>query len=355
MAKMWRTVDRQTAWRIRARSEPTRRVTGGVPQLDFANDFEQIRAHFGCCKTMKRIILRALMGVGIVLGVGLVAVAGFAWTQARAFDASVQSVYALTLPAVVRSTEPATLARGKHLIESIAGCAAQSCHGADLGGGAPISMGPMGRLVGPNITGGGMLSVYSDGELARLIKSGVKKDGRTVLMMPVPDFYWLPDADISAIVSYLRTVPSSDKANGSTHVGLLGKVLDRQGKFPWDIARVVKNLPKPSPPAPSPTQAYGQYVVRLCTGCHGETLSGGPIPGAPPSIPTPLNITMHETGIKNHTFEDFERLLKTGVRKNGTQLNPFMAVELTRNLDDIELRALWAELQARPPKAFGGR
>jgi hypothetical protein len=64
---------------------------------------------------------------------------------------------------------------------------------------------------------------------------------------------------------------------------------------------------------------------------------------------------MHETGIRSYTFEDFIRLMKTGVRKNGKPLDPFMAVDLTKNLDDVELRALWDELSARPPREFGGR
>jgi hypothetical protein len=200
-----------------------------------------------------------------------------------------------------------------------------------------------------------MLAVYSDGELARLIKSGVKKDGRSVRMMPVPDFSWLPQNDVDALVSYLRTVPASSKPNGVMRVKLLGKVLDRRGMITLDIARAVQNQPKEEPPAPEPTRNYGRFLVRGCMGCHGDTLSGGRIPGAPPSIPAPLNLTMHETGIKDYAFEDFARVLKTGQRKNGKQLNPFMAIELTRNFDDVELRALWAELQARPPKPFGGR
>jgi mono/diheme cytochrome c family protein len=304
---------------------------------------------------MKRVYKRVLLGVVAVIVVGALTLGTYAFAQAHAFDTSMQKVYGLELPTVTRSTDAAVLSRGKHIAESIGGCAARDCHGADLAGGRTLSMGPLGEITGPNITSGGMLAVYSDGELARLIRSGVKKDGRSVRMMPVSDFYWLPQSDIDALISYLHSVPASNKPSGSTRVGLIGKVLDRRGMFTFDVARVVEALPKEQPPAPEPTRNYGRFVVRLCTGCHGETLSGGPIPGAPPSIPTPGNITMHETGIKDYAFDDFAQLLKTGKRKNGTQLNPFMAIDLTRNLDDVELKALWAELQARPPKPFGGR
>ena len=301
------------------------------------------------------IVKRILLGLGGALLLIVLVVGGYVLWQVRAFDASMAREYPIPLPSVARSTDATVLARGDHLVHSLGGCAAQECHGPDLAGGKVMAMGPVGTIAGPNITPAGVASVYSDPELARLIKHGVKKDGRSVQMMPVQDFYWLPESDVIAIVSYLRTVPGIDKPSGATHVGVLGKVLDRRGEFPWDIARRVAELPQEEPPAPEPTQAYGRFVVRLCTGCHGETLSGGPLPGAPPSIPTPLNITKHETGIAAYDYNDFVKVLKTGVRKNGQPLDPFMAIDLTRNLDDVELRALWAEISSRPPKPFGGR
>ena len=285
-----------------------------------------------------------------MLGLG-----GYVFVQTRAFDASMEKVYQTPLPALKHSEDPEVIARGAHLVQSLGGCSARDCHGSALSGGKPLDLGPVGIFTGPNITAGGMLAVYSDAELARLVKTGVKKDGRSVRFMPVQDFSWLPDSDVVALISYLRTVKASDKPNGSTAIGTLGKVLDRQGKFESDVARLVEGVAKDTPPAPEPTRRYGDFILRLCTGCHGETLSGGPLPGAPPSLPIPLNITRHESGIKNYSYDDFVKLLKTGVRKNGATLDPFMAVELTKNLDDLELKALWAAISARPPKAFGGR
>jgi cytochrome c553 len=304
---------------------------------------------------MLRVLKWVLLGVGALVVLVVASVGGYVLFQVRAFDASVARVHDVALPQVRTSDDPEVLARGKHLVHSIGGCTAGECHGADLAGGETLEMGPVGVISGPNITPSGMLAVYSDAELARLIQHGIKKDGRSVLMMPVQDFYWFDEDDVMALISYLRTVKPVQKPNGLTRARVIGKVLDRQGKFPWDIARFVAALPRETPPDPEPTAAYGRFLVRLCTGCHGETLSGGPLPGAPPSIPVPLNITRHETGILEYTYDDFVKLMKTGVRKNGEQLDPFMAVEMTRNLNDTELRALWAELQTRPPKAFGGR
>jgi hypothetical protein len=217
-------------------------------------------------------------------------------------------------------------------------------------------MGPVATLCGPNITPGGLGMAYSDGELARLIKHGIKKDGRSVRFMPVQDLAWLPDPDVLAIVSYLRTVPAVDRPNGATAIGTLGKVLDRRGKMVLDVARHIEQQgPEEKAPPPAPTAAYGGFVVRLCTGCHGEHLSGGPLPGAPSSFATPLNVTPDATGLKEWTFADFDTLMRTGRRKNGKNLDPLMPIEEWKNFDDTEMHALWAYLQALPPLPFGGR
>jgi hypothetical protein len=96
-------------------------------------------------------------------------------------------------------------------------------------------------------------------------------------------------------------------------------------------------------------------LSRVCVGCHGEHLSGGPIPGAPSSIPIPANITKHDTGIKDWTFADFDRLITQGVKKNGNKLNPFMPIEAFGKMNEVEKQALWAFLQSLPPAPFGGR
>ena len=72
-------------------------------------------------------------------------------------------------------------------------------------------------------------------------------------------------------------------------------------------------------------------------------------------MPIPANITKHDTGIKEYTFADFDRLLTQGVKKNGTKLNPFMPVEALGKLNDVEKHALWAYLESVPPMTFGSR
>lgn len=304
---------------------------------------------------MKRWLKRVGAGLGglvLLLGVGGGA---YATMKSSAYEKSMSKVYDVPLPAVARSTDPAVIARGKHLVEATAGCVSADCHGADLSGGKPLAMGPVGTITGPNVTPSGVAGAYSDGELARVIRNGIKKDGRSVRFMPSQDFSWLSDGDLSAIVSYLRTVPPVQRENGVIEIGLLGKVLDQRGEFVIDVARRIDHAKKEAAGPPEPTAAYGKYLARGCQGCHGEGFSGGAIPGAPSSIPIPSNITTHETGIKGWTYEDFDKLLTQGVRKNGAKLNPFMPIESFGKMDEIEKKALYAFLMSVPPKPFGQR
>jgi hypothetical protein len=297
------------------------------------------------------------IGIGLGAVILLVAIVGgiFVYLKTSAFDASMNKVYKVPLPKVERSSDPAVLARGQHLVEAVMPCGVGDCHGPGLGGGKTMSMGPLGTFTGPNVSAGGLGAAYSDGELARLIRNGIKKDGRSVLFMPSHDVEWLPDSDIVAIISYLRTLPPVSKPNGPTKLGTLAKILDRMEMIPLDIARRIDHQKIGRGPAPSPTKEYGALLARSCTGCHGYGMSGGPIPGAPPELPIPSNLTPDATGLKGWTFEDFERLMVQGIRKNGKKLDPFMPIEAFGKQDDTEKRAIFAYLQSLPAAPFGNR
>jgi mono/diheme cytochrome c family protein len=303
---------------------------------------------------MKRV-KKVLLGLLAAIAVAIVCFGVYAYAKCAEFDASMDKVYDVPVPTVARSTDPAVLARGKHLVEAMYPCVVSKCHGKDLGGGETLLMGPLATFTAPNITAGGLGAAYSDGELARLLEHGIKKDGRSLRFMPVQDFGWMPEADIVAIVSYVRTFPAVERSNGATVVKPFGKVIDRQEKFVLDVARHVDHAKNEAVPAPEPTVNYGRFVGRLCTGCHGDRLSGGRIPGSPPEIPTPLNLTPHATGMAGYTFEQFDDVLVKGVKRNGARLADFMPIDAFGKMDDTEKHALFAYLQSLPPTPFGNR
>jgi mono/diheme cytochrome c family protein len=299
----------------------------------------------------KRVLKFAATAVGVVLIAGVV-YAGFSLYR---FEASMKRVYAIPLPALAASTDPAVIDRGRHLAESVGGCANSDCHASDLAGGATIEVGPLGRFTAPNITPAGVAAAYSDGEIARLLLHGVRRDGRSVRFMPAHEISWLPDEDVVALISYVRSVPAVAKPNGPIEIGLLAKILDRQGLLILDIARRIDHAHRETAPAPAPTALYGAYLARSCAGCHGEHLAGGKIPGAPPEVAIPANITPDATGIRDWTFADFEHLLATGLRPDGRKVNPMMPVRVINAMNETEKRAIWEYLRSQPARPFGGR
>jgi mono/diheme cytochrome c family protein len=298
---------------------------------------------------LKKIAKWALLGLG-VLGLGL---AGFVLWHVRAYDQSTSKVWDLPLAEVARRDDAATLERGKHLAESLGECVV--CHGANLAGGRVEPMGPLGRIVIPNASPGGRIKSYSDAELARLIRHGVKRDGTTVRLMPSNVNSWWPDEDVAALIAWMRSLPAVGGDPGVFEMTAMAKLLDRFDSIPIDVARRIDHARVGKSPAPAANAAYGAYVGTSCRGCHAPTLAGGPIPGAPPGMAVPLNLTSHETGLKGWTYDDFKTLIHSGKRRNGKQLDPFMPVDALRNLNEVELSALWAYLQSVPPRPFGER
>lgn len=301
----------------------------------------------------RRLIVRAAKALGFTMLLVVLGAAGFVCVQARAFDESMARVYDVPLPALARSEDPAVIERGKHLAESLGECVV--CHGSDLRGGRVEPMGPLGTIVIPNVTTGkdGRGSRYSDAELARLIKHGLRKDGTSVRLMPSQNTAWWPDEDVIALISWMRVLPPGEGDPGKVELRTMAKVLDRIDSIPIDVARRIDHQATHTVPKPSADAKYGEYLGTSCRGCHGPGLSGGPITGAPPGLAVPLNLTQHETGLHGWTYDDFDAVVKTGKRKNGKPLDAFMPVDTIRNMNDVERRALWAYLSSVPERPFG--
>ena len=197
---------------------------------------------------------------------------------------------------------------------------------------------------------------YTDGELARAIRHGIDSDSRSLLFMPTPEYNWWPDEDLAAVVSFVRSVPAVDSEMEPTVVRPLGKVLNQFGVMELLSAETVDHdAPPEAVPAPEPTARYGEFLARGCTGCHGERLSGGKIPGAPSSLATPANLTPHETGLADWTEDQFFDVMDSGVRTDGRRLDAFMPIAGIQAMNETERGALWAYLRSVTPLEFGNR
>jgi hypothetical protein len=84
--------------------------------------------------------------------------------------------------------------------------------------------------VAPNVVRA--ITSYSNPDLARLLRHGVRPNGTGVAVMPSSVFYHLDDADLGGLIAYLRTLP--DKGSGtlpSTTMPLPARIGDVAGKY----------------------------------------------------------------------------------------------------------------------------
>lgn len=248
----------------------------------------------------------------------------------------------------------ASLETGRHLAAS-RGCI--GCHGADLGGATLIDDPAMGRISGPNLTRGlgGLPPGYSDGDYVRAIRHGIAADGHGLFLMPSADFAHLTEADMTDLIAYAKSVPPVDRKSVPLRIGPVARGLLLAGKITL-AADVIDHVGlKPDIVEIGPTVAYGRYLAVSCTGCHGSNFSGGKITIGPPGWPHAANLTPHPSGRLAHWTEaDFATALRTKRRPDGTRIDPVMP-DVFGQLNDTELKAIWAFLRALPPVPTGAR
>lgn len=299
---------------------------------------------------------KAFKWVGVTLGgiivLLVIAVAAvYLITNSRFHEKHNVQVAALTVPA-----DSASVARGHH-IAIVRGCT--DCHGANLAGKPFLEDPVFAELYAANLTSGkgGVGGQLSDEDWVRAIRQGVRQDGTPLLWMPSQEFHGITNQDLSDLIAYLKSVPPVDHTQPANSVGPIGRTLYLAGVLPLLPVELIDHKAKPvEAVTPGPTAEYGKYLAATCTGCHGEHFSGGKMPGAPPSMPIPLNITLDkETGIGTWTEADFSRALREGKKPDGTQLNPFMPYRVFKHMSNDEIHALWAFLQTVPARKFGER
>jgi cytochrome c553 len=287
---------------------------------------------------------KLLKAIAVLLSVVLLAAGGLlalAWWKA---DQALARRYTVNDPPLSLSRDTATLALGAHLFAT-RGCA--DCHGADGTGKLAVDAGPVGKLIGPNITSGGVTRNMSADQIAAAIRHGVKPDGHPMIFMPTGDFHDMGDADTAALVAYVQSLPPSANDPGATQIRPLGYVLYLFGKFPMIPAEKLDHAPRArATPAVAATAEYGKYIAQGCTGCHGSNFAGQHVPGTPPDFPDAQNLTPANIGA--WTNEDFRRALRTGKRPDGSAINEFMPWRTFAKLSDTEIDALWAYIDALP-------
>jgi mono/diheme cytochrome c family protein len=300
---------------------------------------------------MTRTILR---WAGRLLAAVLVLALAGAGVVYAASERKLRRTYDTTVDSVRVPSDAASIARGEHLVRNVIDCTL--CHGEDLGGAVYSSSPAIGTVAGPNLTHGkgGLGADYADMDYVRAVRRGVRRDGRSLIVMPSEVFTHLSQEDLGAVIAFLKQVPSVDRDVPKSGFGPVGRALLAAGKMNILVAG---KTPRITPPASVPsdtTAAYGKYIADIsgCHGCHGYGLSGGPVAG-PPGLPPASNLT--PAGIGTWTEADLTRALREGRRPDGSQLDEFMPWKVFRGMTDAEIHAIWLYLKSVPPKPFGNK
>jgi mono/diheme cytochrome c family protein len=296
-----------------------------------------------------RVLGFVLLGLILVLG-------GAALGVYLASEMKLNRTVSVPTETVAVPTDTASIQRGQHLAAAVATCI--DCHGPTLGGKLFVDDPALGRVVAPNLTRGrgGLGASSTDADYVRALRHGVDPSGRPLLIMPSDDYTHFSDADLGAIIAYVRSLPPVDNSLPGNELRALGRVLFATGQLPLQSVDNIDHdaVRAPAPP-PGVTAEYGRYLADAagCPSCHGPGLSGGKIPQGPPDAPPAANIS--PAGIGGWSEADFIKAIRTGTRPDGRVLNAFMPWPYYAQMTDAELKALWRFLQAVPSRVSGTR
>lgn len=288
---------------------------------------------------MRRILKWTGILVGVVLLLALIAGAGLFVAGGSKFAAPSD----LTAEALPITGDSVQLARGEHLVATH-GC--RACHGAELAGGVLVDAPPF-RVVASNLTsgGGGVGTILDETGWEHALRHGVGSDGRALLIMPSELYANMSDADMAALIAYIRSVPPRDNELPPTRIKALGRIIAGTGGLPTAVDLIGGGKPHvaTNPPVAA-TVEYGEYrASTLCVACHGQLLEGAqpPDPSSPPAPPLWNAATW--------SLDQFRTALRTGMTPARQLDGDSMPYEVTANLTDEEIEAIHMYLKTLTP------
>jgi len=248
--------------------------------------------------------------------------------------------------------------RGEYLVRGPMGCG--NCHsplgpdgyipGQELAG-RLVEKNDAFTAIAPNLTPASHIAGWSDAELAKAIREGIRPDGSIIgPPMPFAMYRGLSDSDLAAVVAFLRTIPP---------------VENDPGKSQYNI---------PLPPAYGPpvasvddkprgaTAEYGAYLagpVAHCMECHSPMTPQGPDLTklgqggfefhGPWGVSVAPNITSGPEGVGGYSDEELAVMIAQGKRPDGSAMLPPMPYGHFAAMTGDDLKAVIAYLRTVPP------
>jgi cytochrome c553 len=281
-------------------------------------------------------MLRALKWIGVSLLTLVVVAVGFVWFRSSRI---ITRAWDVPLTTIAVPTDSASIAEGRRLA-LLRGCY-QGCHGPELAGGPFFEQAGVARIVAPDLTR--IAAEYSDAELERAIRHGVRRDGRTTWIMPSSMFYHLSDADLGAIIAFIRSHPRTDGPATEVEVGPLGRLGIALGQYNPQAGQIEHDAPRIPAVNGESGAPSGEYLARTtCAECHGATLQGSPGPPAPtPSLAI----------VASYSDSAFAHLMRSGKAMGEREVGLMSEVARARfaHFTDAEVAALHGYLRALPP------
>ncbi len=298
---------------------------------------------------MKPWLTRSLIGLTALLALAAAAAAGAAWLGERKMNRQVALPAGAATPLAL-SSDAAIIERGRYLFLS-RGCT--DCHGVNGAGKVMIDDASGMHVRAPNITPapGTVVANYTPADWARIIRHGVKPNGRAALIMASEDYARMTDVDLAAMVSYLRQMPAAPGERAEIRLPLPVKVLYGLGAIRDAAEKIDHSLQPPKPVAEAASLEHGAYLAQGCVGCHGPALSGGKIPGTPPDWPAAANLTPLPGGamVRYPDASAFAAMLRSGKRPDGSTVSAVMPFVALKEINDTDVQALYLHLKSLAP------
>jgi mono/diheme cytochrome c family protein len=242
------------------------------------------------------------------------------------------------LPSLAIPDDSVALARGARLVPLL-GC--PGCHGPDLGGKVFLDEPGVARLVAPNLTRGpgGRGADYTDMELARALREGVRRTGHQLFVMPTAEFHSLTDADLGTVIAAVRRYPPRASATPPTRIKWLGRLGIATGRYPVSRHYLPEAAPRPAATPAGITVEHGRYLAHaICTECHVAT---GDV------TPTSAGEPPHMNVLAAYDAAGLRRVVSEGIAQDGRALRPMMGGGRFAGLTDEELASLALYFRSR--------
>ena len=223
----------------------------------------------------------------------------------------------------------ADLARGKYIFGATGGC---GCH-TEPGKGKPVNAGgrridaPFGTVYSTNITPDRQTGIgtWTDEQIIAAIRLGRRPNGERILPVhPFMAFNGMAEADLTALVAYIKTIPPVNRANQPKKITV--PLFESVFLPAWLTAFAARETPPPT--APTGGLARGESLVKAvghCGECHtprnlSQALDNNRFLGGNQNAPEKAvapNITPDpQTGLR-WSIEETVEYLATGNKPDG--------------------------------------